>query len=47
VVWFVFLLTAVRAQAGGRPFSLGAVRALSGAWDDVFWHGCSSFEDTT
>jgi hypothetical protein len=34
LVWFVFLLATVRAQAGdGQLFSLGAARALFGAWD--------------
>jgi len=37
LVWFVFSVAAVRAQAGGSlPFSLGAARALFGARDAVF-----------
>jgi hypothetical protein len=45
-VWFVFLLAAVRAQAGGGlHFSLGAARALFGARDCVLGMGASSKED--
>jgi len=43
LVWFVFLLAAVRAQAGdGQPFSLGgarSVRCVGWLWDQCFRHG--------
>ena len=46
-MWFEFLLAAVRAQAGsGMPFSLGAARAVFGAWGYcVLGMGASSKED--
>lgn len=46
LVWFVFLLAAVRAQAGGGlPFSLGAARSVQCAGCDVLGMGTSTKED--